>query len=233
MGLDSIEILMKVEETFEINIPDNEAEKIITVGDFHNLVWQYLDGRYSSRCKSQALFYKLRQSIFDTLQIPKNEFQLNSSLNNIFPKEKRREVYFNFSANTSLELPKLRLPKSWGLFLNIFGWTMIAGGLGISLYAIKFLNYGLFILIIPLTSIFLTTYLSTILNTKRIIIKPDLVKEFTQEVLTINYKKLIKENGANRKDVESVINHIIAEKAGLELQEVTPEKKIHNDLGVD
>ena len=233
MGLDSIEILMKVEETFEINIPDNDAEKIITVGDFHNLVWQYLDGRYSSKCKSQALFYKLRQSLFDTLQIPKSEFLLNASLNNIFQKEKRIEIYLNFSASTSLELPKLRLPKPWGVFLNIFGWIVITSGLGIALYAIKFLDHGLWFLFIPLISVFLTSYVSNLLNPKRIIIKPDLVKEFIQEVLTINYQKLIKENGASRKDVESVINHIIAEKAGLKLEEVTPEKRIHNDLGID
>ena len=39
MGLDSIEIVMKVEKTFDIKIPDREAEQIVTVADFHNAVW--------------------------------------------------------------------------------------------------------------------------------------------------------------------------------------------------
>jgi hypothetical protein len=30
-----------------------------------------------------------------------------------------------------------------------------------------------------------------------------------------------------------VINHIIADMAGLDLEEVTPEKKIADDLGID
>ena len=60
MGLDSLEILMKVEDTFGIKIPDREAEQILTVGDFHNAVWRHLSGKHSDKCKSQNLFYKLR-----------------------------------------------------------------------------------------------------------------------------------------------------------------------------
>ncbi len=53
MGLDSIEILVKVEQTFGISIPDREAEKIITVGDFHDAVWRHLEGKYSDKCKNR------------------------------------------------------------------------------------------------------------------------------------------------------------------------------------
>lgn len=44
MGLDSIEILMKVEETFAIRIPNEDSQKIRTVGDLHNIVWALLKG---------------------------------------------------------------------------------------------------------------------------------------------------------------------------------------------
>lgn len=71
MGLDIIEILVKIEKTFGINIPNQEAEKIVTVGDFYNLVWHHLEGCYSDKCKSQSLFYKLRQSFADTFKLPK------------------------------------------------------------------------------------------------------------------------------------------------------------------
>lgn len=42
MGLDTVELLMTVEKHFGISIPDQEAENIITVGDFHEAVWQHL-----------------------------------------------------------------------------------------------------------------------------------------------------------------------------------------------
>lgn len=58
MGLDSVEILMKVEKPFGINIPDQEAEKIITVGDFHNSVWQRLQGNpVGQTLKITSLWY--------------------------------------------------------------------------------------------------------------------------------------------------------------------------------
>jgi acyl carrier protein len=42
MGLDSVEILMKIENTFGIQIPKQEAEKIVTVGDFYDTIWNHL-----------------------------------------------------------------------------------------------------------------------------------------------------------------------------------------------
>jgi hypothetical protein len=38
--------------------------------------------------------------------------------------------------------------------------------------------------------------------------------------------------GTNSQETEMVINHIIADMAGLDLEEVTPEKKIADDLGL-
>lgn len=49
MGLDSVEILMKVEDTFRIKIPDFEAEQIVTVGDFHNTVWRHLSANQNRK----------------------------------------------------------------------------------------------------------------------------------------------------------------------------------------
>jgi Phosphopantetheine attachment site len=62
MGLDSIELISEIEQKFGINIPDREAEKITTVGKMYDAVWGHLEGKYSNKCNSQILFYKLRKS---------------------------------------------------------------------------------------------------------------------------------------------------------------------------
>lgn len=49
MGLDSVEILMEIEDSFGIEIPQHEAERICTVGDLYNAVWQKLEGKYSDK----------------------------------------------------------------------------------------------------------------------------------------------------------------------------------------
>ncbi|HWJ27478.1 MAG TPA: hypothetical protein VNS32_13115, partial [Flavisolibacter sp.] len=83
MGMDSIEILMKVEDTFGIKIPDREAEQILTVGDFHDAVWRHLSDKYSERCKSQSLFYKLRKSVAETFSFSPQQFLLDAIPNDV------------------------------------------------------------------------------------------------------------------------------------------------------
>lgn len=232
MGLDSVEILMKVEKTFDINIPDQETEKIITVNDFHNVIWRHLEGRFSEKCKSQNLFYRLRQSFIDTFNITKQDLTLDGSLNDIFPKENRRQAYFSFANANNIKLPDLMLTKPWAVFLYAFGFATILGGLVLSIILVNFFDYDKWTFLIPIVGIALTYFVSLMLNSKRIIIEPATIREFVQNVLSTNYSTLV-ENGVNRKDVESVINHIIADMSGLELHEVTPEKKIHDDLGIN
>lgn len=233
MGLDSVEILMKVEKTFGINIPDQEAEKIITVGDFHNSVWQHLEGKYTDKCKSQGLFYSLRKSVIDTFEVSKQEYKLNRRINDIFPSKQRRQVYFRFANANNLKLPGLVLTKPWSIFLTSFGFITILGGLSLSIILINFFDYSNWTILIPLASIILTYFVSNVLQPKRTVIEQTSVREFTEKVLALNYATLSQANGNNRKEVESVINNIIADMAGLELNEVTPEKKISDDLGID
>jgi len=42
MGLDSVELVMAIEEEFDIDIPDGDAEKIQTVGDMQRQVLETL-----------------------------------------------------------------------------------------------------------------------------------------------------------------------------------------------
>jgi acyl carrier protein len=46
MGLDIVELVMRTEETFAIEIPDDEAEQIRTVGDLYRTVLIHLDIPY-------------------------------------------------------------------------------------------------------------------------------------------------------------------------------------------
>lgn len=233
MGLDSVEILMKVEDTFGIKIPDQEAEQIYTVGDFHNVVWRHLSGRHSEKCKSQHLFYTLRKSFANVFNFSPKRVTLDTSPEDIFPKTNRRELYLSFSKKTDLKLPDLVLAKPWAGVLTTFGFLTIIGGLAASLTLIYMFNFSNWTLLAPVAGIILTFLLSMLLNPKRTVIEEATIREFTQHTLALNYSSLVADEGANRREMESVINYIISDMAGVDLEEITSEKKIAYDLGID
>lgn len=233
MGLDSVEILMKVEDTFGVKIADREAEQIHTIGDFHNAVWHHLAGKYSDRCKSQGLFYKLRKSFAHNLNFSQEHLRLDTIPEDVFPKAARRKVYLSFSNTTDLKLPDLTLTKPWASLLNAFGAITILGGLAASLISINFFDITKWTLLIPLAGIILTVMVSNLLDQKRTVIQAPTIRAFTEQTLALNYATLVTDIGTNRREMEMVINHIIADMVGLDLQEVTPEKKIADDLGID
>jgi hypothetical protein len=63
MGLDSVELVMTVEEKFGIRIPDAECEKIYTVQDFADAVYPKIVIHPTEKCLSQIIFYKVREAI--------------------------------------------------------------------------------------------------------------------------------------------------------------------------
>jgi len=233
MGLDSVELIMKVEKTFNIQIPDQEAEKILTVGDLHQVVWQHLEGKHSMACKSQVLFYKLRQAVMDSFAFSRQDFRPDAPMNDIFPLQNRREVYTRFAKDNNVQFPDLVLTKPWSAFLNYLAFITILGGLGCSLLLILFFDYSKWSLLIPAVGIALSWLTSEKLNPMRTVIQPASVRSFTQQVLVLNYAALAKENGTNRNEVETVVNYIVVDIAGVEPDEVRPEAKFGDDLGID
>jgi acyl carrier protein len=233
MGLDSIELVMDIEKKFDIRIPDEEAEKITTVGKMYDVVWGHLQGKHSDKCNAQILFYKLRKSAEDIFHFPRQQFLLNTIPEDIFPKENRCEVYKEVANNINLSLPGLVLTKPWSIFLNSFGLVVIVFTLIYAVVAVNFYDTSKWLFLIPVVGLFCTSLLSNTLNPKRIIIAQKTIREFVENTLVLNYEKFAEENGNNRKDVELVINQIIVDRVGVNFDEISPEKSFTDDLGVD
>lgn len=62
MGLDSVELLMSVEEKFGIRIEDSEAEKIYTVQNFVDCVYSKIITNPNEKCLTQIVFYRIRKA---------------------------------------------------------------------------------------------------------------------------------------------------------------------------
>jgi acyl carrier protein len=233
MGLDTVELIMEIEKRFDIKIPDQEAEKITTVGDMYYCVWAKLGGKYTDKCKSQILFYKLRKASENILNIPKQQFLLDSVPEDLFPKDNRREVYKQFGNSINLCLPDLELTRPWSIGLNAFGLIAILGTLMYAIIAVNFCDATKWLFLMPIIGVFGTILFSKILEPNRIMITQKTVRAFVENTLALNYGKLANEYGNNRKELEMVINQIIVDKIGVEFKELSPEKSFTDDLGVD
>jgi acyl carrier protein len=233
MGLDSVEILVNVENAFGITISNYEAEKIATVGDIHNVVWRNIQGRQSMRCRSQQLFYKLRYILVNKFKVPRDAIGLDASLNDIFPKTNRRLKYRKLQKELQLKVPELVLPARWSRALMVTGFMLIAGMLALVLVLINGYGYTRWLYLLPVLGLITTIFFSNILDAVRTQFNPDNVKAYTHTLLALNYGTLITDKSINRDEMEIIINNIISETVGIDLQEIAPEKSLTNDLGID
>jgi hypothetical protein len=78
MGLDSVKLVTAVEETFDIEIADEEATSVRTVGDMLELVVSKLQTAEKSTCQSQRAFHILRRDALELFDIPRRQFRSNS-----------------------------------------------------------------------------------------------------------------------------------------------------------
>lgn len=106
MGLDSVEILVRVEEYFGISIPDREAEKILTVQDFADCVFTKVTVNPTEKCKSQMLFYKLRTYFTDKLRLNKELIRPDSKIRDLIAGD-LKTTWTEIEKYLKLDLPTL------------------------------------------------------------------------------------------------------------------------------
>jgi acyl carrier protein len=55
MGLDTVDLIHKIEEHFKLPIPDQEAEKMVTIRDIHNYLYKIADSDSKSLIEQELL----------------------------------------------------------------------------------------------------------------------------------------------------------------------------------
>ena len=73
MGLDTVELLLATEELFSIEIPDDDAERITTVGQLRDYIVTRLTERGDSHVNADIVFDQLRTLICHHLGVEPGE----------------------------------------------------------------------------------------------------------------------------------------------------------------
>jgi hypothetical protein len=233
MGLDGIELVVEVEKTFDIEITDNEAMNIGTVGDFHNIVWEKIKDKKSTKCTSACLFYKLRRYLTSKYSFSDEDFKLDVNLNDLIPADNKRGKWKEIQHDFDYQLPDLELSHGLQQMMFYLGVTLIGGAFVFAVIAVNFFDgpkWWFLLLVLGIVFMILLNFVITPLRTN--IAQKD-VREFVKSVLSLNYKELRLTMGANRGEMENIMNCIIHDKIGVDFEEIIPGASLVNDLGID
>lgn len=238
MGLDTVELIMEIEEAFGIAIPDAEAEKIQTMGHAYHYVLSRMEGPLTtSGCLSAAAFYRVRRQLMGRFRVERRRIRPASALEDLIPRERRKDAWRQLGEALGWRLPELARPGwVWFVWLaalvGLMAIEMVAWGrwAGFAPEAAVPVFIGLLVGAIALgVSIFnLTRPLATVLPA------PDL-RGLIPMVVSANIGTLRINNpqGWNSREVWEALVTIVAEQAGVAPETLTESTSFVNDLGMD
>ena len=222
MGLDGVEIIMAVEEEFELVISDEEAGNVRTPGDLTDLVYSKLRKDRSDPCQSQHAFYVVRNVLIEELGVRRDQIKPYTNLCTLIPKDNRKEIFQGLISSisdgktvyTELVRPGEIIFLIYSIMAIFFSIILFFTNLSLS-YNILF-SLMLLIVLIASTSRFKTDFPRQFYN----------VKGLTRIIGSTQNKIW------NREELWIKIKDLIVEQLGVLPEEVVPDADFIDDLGV-
>jgi acyl carrier protein len=241
LGLDAINLILTIEDVFDVKITEDEAGLFPTVGGLHDLVWKkYIDTPTELSAKRRA-YDLLCRELGSQSNIGQKLLTPDSQTSIIFPKKGRRNRWKRFSKNAGLKLPKLELSRTTAILM-----LSICILLGITVSACKIYTYRnsinmgireiisvlfgfVFSVLIAMTSylILLFVLLRTPLAGK-IPEGCNTLDGLAQLILANNPKKF---RPFTQDDIWIIIKGVLVENYGFKPEEIKPESRFIEDLG--
>jgi acyl carrier protein len=113
MGMDGVEIVMEVEEAFDIRLDDAEAEKVFSPRQLIELVMSKIAQTSSSSCLKQRSFNLLRSFAIRHLPLKRADVAPAVKLSKLIPRAKRRDFLRQLAAELQTGQPPELIPPVW------------------------------------------------------------------------------------------------------------------------
>jgi hypothetical protein len=230
MGLDYVELLLTVEEVFQIHFEESEIHRVETFDDLNQLVFSKLQRQSSGACLTSVAFYRTRRALVDSLGIERRQVRTWTPLELFLPRRQRRENWRNIQTRLELKLPDLVHPT----------WMQIASVCaGVALSVMPAIYLG-----IRGRWLALSCFIGLASGLFLIRLAPWLASEFPngdvtvgdlgRDVLAANYAKLEAEFGsASRRDVWETLCRVIAAETGVDPKLIKPGAPLVETLQID
>jgi len=233
MGLDTVELVMEIEEAFDISIPDDRASTMLTVGDVYEFILEKTADSTlkSSTCLTAAAFYDLRRHL-RSLGLTHLPIRPKTELDLAIPLIGRRTYWQALSSQMDLRFPRLGRP-SWLALLNcmLVAIVVYASFLGFAeqnvvtgILAAVLFGVSSSALLMFLTLPF-AVYPASTCST---------IRDLVTNLVAINYTTLAtRYSTRNPTDVWNALQLIVAEQLGVDRSAVVPHARFVQDLGAD
>jgi len=117
---DIFDVVEKLETSFGLKFEKDAFYDVKTFGDLCDIITNKVEGINSDDCTTQQAFYKVRNAIAATQLIDKNSINIDTELQDIFPRKNRVQKINQLQLELGLPLNILDI-KSW------LGWTIFIG----------------------------------------------------------------------------------------------------------
>lgn len=107
-GLDSVELVMAIEEEFGLEIPDNHAARLFTVGDAYDYLRMRLDSTPARECLCQKIFYKLRRALINNFQVNRSLIEPDTKMSDILSVEELEDGWPYLPLFTEMNTPDFK-----------------------------------------------------------------------------------------------------------------------------
>lgn len=234
MGLDLVEMVLRIEDTFGVEIPDEVATTLETPRLVIDFLLTRLDTRAPRTCISQEAFYFLRRKVLAQTSFPRERFHPRTTLEEVFPKKNRRELWRNLSSEIGGKdaLPDLVRPDWLRLsiaFICLGIFILIAAGVNYSASHITATfviglpaTFGAAALLIYLTQSFQNQFA---LDYQKI---GDLV-----EYSISHHVCAFKTEGWTREQIAGIVWNIIEEETGVDVSKFNEDSYFIRDMNLD
>lgn len=229
MGLELVEIVMEVEQTFGIIVSDDDAPQIRTVGELHEYVLDWRERERQPECPTGRVFRDIRRVLTATTSVSKQAVRPSTELKTILPPGTRRRVWRRLEQDVSGRLSRLRLPFRLGPI--VASLCFVAGVVGIAILMPHVGMANAIVLGVPAT---LATSLLIFFVTRplAVVFPPGVVTvgDLVTATLPPGYEEALKQPMTDQ-EVWEKLQGIVADILGLNVEDITPSARFVEDLG--
>ncbi len=248
MGLDGVEIVMEVEETFDITIADKDAEQLVTVGDLYQYILRKIDLNMNRDdgerpCLSALAFYRLRRTLMGTFGAERRHVRPSATTETLIGQEEgRRASWKRLARELGWRLPELQRPGWMPKALTVLLWatppTVMTAW--VSLQGVDQVTWKEALLLgcwtIPfLPLIALAAYRATLPYATCLPENCATVGGMAHQVVRRNFAIIHREAGgwSRPEEVWETLRDLLAGILGVSRELITPEANFLKDLGMD